>query len=73
MVYSTKSMVYSTKSMVHSCMLGIFYSKVDSRELRRRGRQSTSLSSKVSGFLSSAQDIEIAVFCVSMQIIIKQF
>jgi hypothetical protein len=44
-------MIYYTKCMVHSCRLGIFDSTIDSRELRRRGLQST----------SSAQVIELAV------------
>jgi hypothetical protein len=47
--------------MVHSCRLGIFYSTVDSRELRRCGRQSTSSSSQSSRSRSSAQEIELAV------------
>jgi hypothetical protein len=61
MVYSTKSMVYYTKCMVHSGRLGIFNSTIDSRELRHRGRQSTSSSSQSSHSRSSSQDIEIAV------------
>jgi hypothetical protein len=52
-------MIYSTKCMVHSCRLGIFDSIVDSRELRRRGRQSTSSSSESSHSRSSTQEIEI--------------
>jgi hypothetical protein len=63
MVYSTKSMVYYTKCMVHSCRLGIFDSMIDSRELRRRGRQSTSSSSQSSHSRSFTQEIEIAVLC----------
>jgi hypothetical protein len=58
---STESMIYYTKCMVHSCRLGIFYSTIDSRELRRRGRQSTSSSSQSSRSRSSAQEIELAV------------
>ncbi|XP_020406717.1 uncharacterized protein [Zea mays] len=41
--------------------LGIFDSTIDSRELRRRGRQSTSSSSQSYRSRSSAQEIEIAV------------
>jgi hypothetical protein len=47
--------------MVHSCRLGIFDSTIDSRQLRRRGRQSTSSSSQSSRSRSSAQEIELAV------------
>jgi hypothetical protein len=47
--------------MVHSCRLGIFDSTIDSRELRRCGRQSTSSSSQSSHSRSSAQEIELAV------------
>jgi hypothetical protein len=47
--------------MVHSCRLGIFDSTIDSRELRRCGRQSTSSSLQSSRSRSSAQEIEIAV------------
>jgi hypothetical protein len=47
--------------MVHSCRLGIFDSTIDSRELRRRGRRSTSSSSQSSCSRSSAQEIELAV------------
>jgi hypothetical protein len=47
--------------MVHSCRLGIFDSTIDSRELRRHGRQSTSSSSQSFRSRSSAQEIEIAV------------
>jgi hypothetical protein len=54
-------MSYYTKRMVHSCRLGIFDSTIDSRELRRRGRQSTSSSSQSSHTRSSAQEIELAV------------
>jgi hypothetical protein len=54
---STESMIYYTKS----CRLGIFYSTIDSRELRCRGRQSTSSSSQSSRSRSSAQEIELAV------------
>jgi hypothetical protein len=54
-------MVYSTKCMVQSCRMGIFDSTIDSSELRRHGRQSTSLSSQSSCSRSSAQEIEIAV------------
>jgi hypothetical protein len=53
-------MSYYTKCMVHSCRLGIFDYTIDSRELRRRGRQSTSSSSQ-SGSRSSAQEIKLAV------------
>jgi hypothetical protein len=45
---SIESMIYYTKCMVHSCRLGIFYSTIDSRELRRRGQHSTSSSSQSS-------------------------
>jgi hypothetical protein len=58
---STESMIYYTKCMVHSCRLGIFDSTIDSRELRRRGRQSTSSSSLLSRSRSSAQEIELVV------------
>jgi hypothetical protein len=61
MVYYTKSMVCYNKSMVHSCRLGIFDSTIDSRELRRCRRQSTSSSSQSSHSWSSAQEIEMAV------------
>jgi hypothetical protein len=56
-----KSMIYYTKCMVHSCRFGIFDSTIDTRELRRRGRQSTSSSSQSSRSRSSAQEIELAV------------
>jgi hypothetical protein len=55
------AMSYYTKYMVHSCRLGIFDSMIDSRELRRRGRQSTSSSSQSSRSRSSAHEIELAV------------
>ena len=58
---STESMIYYTKCMVHSCRLGIFDSTIDSRELRRRGRQSTSSSSQSSRSRSAAHEIELAV------------
>jgi hypothetical protein len=61
MVYCTKSMVYYTKSLVHSYRLGIFDSTIDSRELKRYGRQFTSSSLQASRSRSSTQDIEIAV------------
>jgi hypothetical protein len=47
--------------MIHSCRLGIFYSTIDYRELRHRGRQCTSSSSQSSRSRSSAQAIELAV------------
>jgi hypothetical protein len=47
--------------MVHSCRLGIFDSTIDSRELRRCGRQSTSSSSQSSRSRSFAQEIELVV------------
>jgi hypothetical protein len=54
-------MVYYTKSMVHSCRFGIFYSTIDSTELRGHGQQSTSSPSHTSHSRSFTQEIEIAV------------
>jgi hypothetical protein len=60
LVWFTESMIYYTECVVH-CRFGIFDSTIDSRELRRRVRQSTSSSSQSSCSGSSAQEIELAV------------